>query len=141
MEVSEGGPRKDAPLWHNLRMEPEADAEDDNCEAVKESRARPISFELHPDANPDSRQRGVKRFAPNPLPNWGPKMKAHATQADMDRKRKQNQGKYTEGGMLSKTTGFHNFIFVEAIYCTVVCRVLEKGHIGIFMIFELRPDL
>ena len=112
MEVSEGGPRKDAPLWHNLRMEPEADAEDDNCEAVKESRARPISFELHPDANPDSRQRGVKRFAPNPLPNWGPKMKAHATQADMDRKRKQNQGKYTEGGrMLSKTTGFPQLHF------------------------------
>jgi len=52
-----------------------------------------ISFETHPDANPESRSSSLKRFQPNPLPNWGPKMKAHASQADMDKKRKKNQGK------------------------------------------------
>ena len=52
-----------------------------------------INFDEHPDANPESRRSTLKRFQQNPLPNWGPKMKAHSTQADMERKRKQNQGK------------------------------------------------
>ena len=29
----------------------------------------------------------------NPAPNWGPKMKAHTTQAQLDEKRSKNQGK------------------------------------------------
>ena len=86
-----------------------------------------INFELHPDANPKSRLSSLKRFQPNPLPNWGPKMKAHSTQADMDRKRKQNQGKYTEGRMLSKIQVFTNFIFVGAIYCTIDTRRQSAG--------------
>ena len=55
-----------------------------------------INFELHPEANPESRMSSLKRFQPNPLPNWGPKMKAHTTQADMERKRKKNQGKHQQ---------------------------------------------
>ena len=54
-----------------------------------------ISFELHPEANPESRSSNLKRFQPNPEPNWGPKMRAHTSQADLDKKRKQNQGKYS----------------------------------------------
>ena len=30
-----------------------------------------ISFEDHPDANPKSREMGLKRFQMNPEPNWG----------------------------------------------------------------------
>merc|ERR1719495_2705228 len=54
-----------------------------------------ISFEEHPDANPESRTSSLKRIQQNPLPNWGPKMKAHASQADIDKKRKKNQGKHS----------------------------------------------
>ena len=32
-----------------------------------------VSFEEHPDANPKSREKGLKRFQMNPEPNWGPK--------------------------------------------------------------------
>ena len=32
-----------------------------------------VSFEDHPDANPKSREKGLKRFQMNPEPNWGPK--------------------------------------------------------------------
>jgi len=35
-----------------------------------------ICFDEHPDANPESRKANLKRFAPNPQPNWGPKPKA-----------------------------------------------------------------
>lgn len=28
--------------------------------------------EIHPEANPSSRQRGLSRFPDNPMPNWGP---------------------------------------------------------------------
>ena len=52
-----------------------------------------ISFELHPDANPASRISNLKRFQMNPAPNWGPKMKAHSTQTQMQEKRNKNQGK------------------------------------------------
>merc|ERR1711894_704993 len=52
-----------------------------------------ISFELHPEANPASREARLKRFQMNPAPNWGPKMKAHTTQTQMDEKRNKNQGK------------------------------------------------
>jgi len=88
-------------VTYNLRREPvdvenagaksETSTADENSNGSKLSE---INFELHPDANPESRLSSLKRFQPNPLPNWGPKMKAHTTQADMDRKRKQNQGKH-----------------------------------------------
>ena len=32
-----------------------------------------VSFEDHPEANPKSREKGLKRFQMNPEPNWGPK--------------------------------------------------------------------
>lgn len=32
-----------------------------------------VSFEEHPEANPKSREKGLKRFQMNPEPNWGPK--------------------------------------------------------------------
>ena len=52
-----------------------------------------ISFEIHPDSNPASRISSLKRFQINPAPNWGPKMKAHTTQKQMNEKRNRNQGK------------------------------------------------
>lgn len=35
-----------------------------------------VSFELHPDANPDSRKNKLVRFQENPEKYWGPKMRA-----------------------------------------------------------------
>ena len=52
-----------------------------------------ISFDEHPDANPASRLSNLKRFQMNPAPNWGPKMKAHTTQKQIQEKRNKNQGK------------------------------------------------
>lgn len=56
-----------------------------------------ISFLLHPDANPESRERGLKRFQVNPEKNWGPKMRSRANllreQVEEDGKRARNQGK------------------------------------------------
>ncbi|NWU22618.1 TRM1 dimethyltransferase, partial [Dyaphorophyia castanea] len=39
---------------------------------------KPASFELHEDANPSSRRRGLKRFPENPEAFWGPKARAKA---------------------------------------------------------------
>ena len=53
-----------------------------------------ISFEVHPDANPDSREKGLLRWQANPLPNWGPKAKAKRSQPeDLVEKRAANQGR------------------------------------------------
>ena len=35
-----------------------------------------ISFEIHPEAVPQSRKTGITRFPENPAPNWGPKARA-----------------------------------------------------------------
>lgn len=35
-------------------------------------------FDLHPDANPQSRKLGFVRFQENPLPHWGPGTRATA---------------------------------------------------------------
>ncbi|KAK3765031.1 hypothetical protein RRG08_023550 [Elysia crispata] len=53
-----------------------------------------ISFKAHPEANPDSREKGLLRWQANPLPNWGPKAKAKRSQpGDLTEKRAANQGK------------------------------------------------
>lgn len=36
------------------------------------------SFQIHPEANPESKKMGLLRFQPNPLPNWGPGMRSTA---------------------------------------------------------------
>lgn len=36
------------------------------------------SFETHPDANPDSKRKGLVRYQANPLPFWGPGTRATA---------------------------------------------------------------
>jgi len=54
-----------------------------------------VSFEEHPDANPKSREKGLKRFQMNPEPNWGPKNRSKTsllTNSDNSKKIK-NQGK------------------------------------------------
>ncbi|KAJ8913229.1 hypothetical protein NQ315_016172 [Exocentrus adspersus] len=52
------------------------------------------SFEMHPDANPESRKLGFVRFQENPLPHWGPGFKATAMVGDQKiLKSKKNQGK------------------------------------------------
>ncbi|XP_037802083.1 probable tRNA (guanine(26)-N(2))-dimethyltransferase isoform X1 [Penaeus monodon] len=54
-----------------------------------------ISFEIHPDSNPQSRKQELLRFQVKPEKNWGPKSRAktslfHGNQED---KRSRNQGK------------------------------------------------
>lgn len=53
-----------------------------------------ISFTEHPDANPQSREKGLLRWQTNPEPCWGPKAKAkRALNVDLAEKRAANQGK------------------------------------------------
>lgn len=51
-----------------------------------------ISFTLHPDAKPPSREKGLLRYQPNPLPFWGPKCRPGENNLEDD-KRIKNQGK------------------------------------------------
>jgi len=54
-----------------------------------------VSFEDHPDANPKSREKGLKRFQMNPEPNWGPKNRSKTsllTNSENSKKIK-NQGR------------------------------------------------
>ena len=41
-----------------------------------------VSFEEHPEANPKSREKGLKRFQMNPEPNWGPKNRLRTGQSN-----------------------------------------------------------
>ncbi|XP_014670798.1 PREDICTED: tRNA (guanine(26)-N(2))-dimethyltransferase-like [Priapulus caudatus] len=41
------------------------------------------NFAIHPDAEAASKQKGLLRFQRNPLPNWGPKLKARQRQSDV----------------------------------------------------------
>jgi len=54
-----------------------------------------ISFEVHEDANPESRKMGLKRFQINPEKNWGPKMRSKTSllKGVEDEKSYKNQGK------------------------------------------------
>jgi len=54
-----------------------------------------VSFEEHPEANPKSREQGLKRFQMNPEPNWGPKNRSKTsllTNSENSKKIK-NQGR------------------------------------------------
>lgn len=53
-----------------------------------------LSFDLHPDCNPESKRKGLIRFQENPLPYWGPGTRSTANVGDgkMD-KSKKKQGK------------------------------------------------
>ena len=64
-----------------------------------------ISFDEHPDANPASRMSNLKRFQMNPAPNWGPKMKAHRTEKQIQEKRDKNQGKTKRKHSLENQNG------------------------------------
>jgi len=61
----------------------------------KEPVTENISFELHDDANPESRKNKMKRFQQNPERNWGPKMRSKTSllKDKEDEKRIKNQGK------------------------------------------------
>merc|ERR1712226_1087502 len=54
-----------------------------------------VSFEEHPDANPKSREKGLKRFQMNPEPNWGPKNRSKTSLLtnSENSKRIKNQGR------------------------------------------------
>lgn len=53
-----------------------------------------ISFELHPDANPKSREDSLKRFQINPEANWGPKARSRTSLIpEKSEKQVSNQGK------------------------------------------------
>lgn len=54
-----------------------------------------ISFDIHPDANPESRRKELLRFQVKPEKNWGPKCRAKTSlfHGKQDEKRVRNQGK------------------------------------------------
>lgn len=54
-----------------------------------------VSFDIHPSANPNSRQMGLVRYQENPRPYWGPGSRAKTNLQDEERMLKsfQNQGK------------------------------------------------
>ncbi|XP_069692231.1 tRNA (guanine(26)-N(2))-dimethyltransferase [Periplaneta americana] len=54
-----------------------------------------INMELHPDANPQSREKGLVRFQENPQRYWGPGMRAKSNTQGEDKmeKSRKNQGK------------------------------------------------
>lgn len=54
-----------------------------------------VSFELHPDSNPESRKQDLLRFQINPERNWGPKTRARTSlfKGDQEEKRVKKQGK------------------------------------------------
>ncbi|XP_071813095.1 tRNA (guanine(26)-N(2))-dimethyltransferase-like isoform X3 [Apostichopus japonicus] len=54
-----------------------------------------VSFELHPDANPPSRNQKLRRFQQNPEKYWGPKKKAGpvAPQESLKERKHRRQGK------------------------------------------------
>lgn len=54
-----------------------------------------ISFELHSDANPESKKRELLRFQIKPEKYWGPKARAKTSlfSSDQEEKRSRNQGK------------------------------------------------
>ena len=54
-----------------------------------------ICFDEHPDANPESRKKSLKRFQMNPEKNWGPKMRSKTSTLKQTEnvKRVRNQGK------------------------------------------------
>lgn len=49
-----------------------------------------VSFEIHPNSNPESRQKGLTRWQTNPEKNWGPKARAKRQNQENDGS---NQGK------------------------------------------------
>ena len=57
-----------------------------------------ICFDEHPDANPESRKKSLKRFQMNPERNWGPKMRSKTSTLKQTEnvKRIRNQGKNTK---------------------------------------------
>ncbi|KAK3876141.1 hypothetical protein Pcinc_019049 [Petrolisthes cinctipes] len=54
-----------------------------------------VSFELHPDSNPESRKQDLLRFQINPERYWGPKSRARTSlfHGDQEEKRVKKQGK------------------------------------------------
>ena len=62
---------------------------------AKEPETENICFDLHEDANPESRKNKLKRFQVNPEKNWGPKMRSKTSLLKdvEDQKRVKNQGK------------------------------------------------
>jgi hypothetical protein len=53
---------------------------------------------MHPNANPASRVKQLKRFQQNPEKNWGPKSRSTAGSFKDDSKRIRNQGKKRKNG-------------------------------------------
>lgn len=61
---------------------------------LDQPQASDVSFIEHPDANPQSRAKGLLRWQTNPEPNWGPKARAkRGHNADLVAKQAANQGK------------------------------------------------
>ncbi|XP_034252732.1 probable tRNA (guanine(26)-N(2))-dimethyltransferase isoform X2 [Thrips palmi] len=66
-----------------------------------------VDFKMHPEANPDSRQRGKCRYQINPLKFWGPGIRSIANLQDgsIQEKQRRNQGKNAMKRKRTHTTG------------------------------------
>ena len=54
-----------------------------------------IDFTPHPQANPESREKNLRRFQINPEPNWGPKARSKTSFIpEENRKKIENQESY-----------------------------------------------
>lgn len=83
--------------WEKLHPVNRAKMSDDRAgKRILEKETRTmISFELHPEANPESRKQELLRFQIKPERNWGPKARAKTSlfHSDQEEKRSRNQGK------------------------------------------------
>ncbi|XP_005098109.1 tRNA (guanine(26)-N(2))-dimethyltransferase [Aplysia californica] len=60
---------------------------------LEKAQVSQVSFEEHPEANPQSREIGLLRWQTNPEPNWGPKARAKRTCDDDASSAKQKKSK------------------------------------------------
>ncbi|XP_045624575.1 tRNA (guanine(26)-N(2))-dimethyltransferase [Procambarus clarkii] len=83
--------------WEKLRPANRAKMPDDRAgkRILEKEILTKISFDLHPEAKPESKKQDLLRFQVKPEKNWGPKAKAKTSlfNGDQEEKRSRNQGK------------------------------------------------
>ena len=90
---------------------------------LEKEQTHTISFALHPDANPKSRQQGLLRWQKNPEKEWGPKPRAKksGTSQTMVESRIEKQGKRKAKQVMF----YHNFQYL---------------YIWVFLVLYLKKD-
>ncbi|XP_064098901.1 tRNA (guanine(26)-N(2))-dimethyltransferase-like isoform X3 [Macrobrachium nipponense] len=83
--------------WEKIHPANRAKMKDDRAgkRILEKASEHTISFECHPDANPESRRKELLRFQVKPEKNWGPKSRAKTSlfHTHEEEKRVRNQGK------------------------------------------------